>query len=73
MTNGIQKPSNKIKLTGKAHVTFRASGPIRAIIANEMRSDKNKTRVLEKLIAAGARLKYPKLVERFNILQEEAA
>ena len=73
MTHGIQKPVTKQKTTGKAHVTFRASGPIRAIIANEMRSDKNKTRVLEKLIAAGARLKYPKLVERFNILQEEAA
>jgi len=73
MTHGIQKSAAKSKPTGKAHVTFRASGPIRAIIANEMRSDKNKTRVIEKLIAAGAKVKYPKLVERFNILQEEAA
>ena len=57
----------------KSHFTFRPSGPIRSIIALEMRTGKNRSAVIENLISAGAVNKYPKHVARFKVLQEEAA
>ena len=62
---------NKLARAEKTHISFRPSGPIRSIIHNEMRKDKNRSRVIERLIAAGAGDKYARLVERFAILQVE--
>ena len=73
MKHPIQKPLLKPKLIGKEHITFRACGPIRTIIANEMEKGETRTSAVQKLIATGAQSKYPDLVHRFNILQEEAA
>lgn len=58
----------------RKHQTFRASGPIRAMIENEMRSTNgDRTRAIENLIVFGGGAKYPKLMERFKILRMEAA
>lgn len=73
-TRAKTKSPAKVKTIGKI-AAWRPSGPVRAILNSELRGNRNITSIIERLIIEGAKAKskYPKLVERFEVIQEEAS
>lgn len=65
----IIKPSKKTRNI----IGFEPCGPIAEMLNNEFRAGSSKTRIMEDLVAKAVGPKYPKLLERFRILREEAA
>lgn len=70
-----------MKTNGRANgkrreiISFEPCGPVRAMLANELRRSARgaQTALMERAVVSLLGDKYPKLRERFQVLQEERA
>ena len=69
-------PKTRKKESKRNNTSFEFSGPIRSMLLNELGAKPRrgaKKRLIELLIIEKLGPKYPKLMERFNVLREEGA
>lgn len=61
------------QITKRNIVTFEPSGPVRSMLANELRNKPHgaQKKLMEEALVCLLRNKYPKLADRFDILREE--